>query len=108
MEYPAPRLKITNGRLDLSDAYQRDIGEYDKFMVRYTYTEFTPEREREGLEAIIREMRSKGILFTPSADPRWNRYDDLESPAAYLRETSRSGECCSTAMAPQVLKPGQP
>jgi hypothetical protein len=108
MEYPAPRLKITNGRLDLSDAYQRDIGEYDKFMVRYTYTEFTPEHEREGLEAIIREMRSKGILFTPSADPRWNRYDDLESPAAYLRETLAQRRVLLDRYGPQVLKPGQP
>ena len=40
MEYPTPRVKVTNGRLDLSDAFQRAIGPYDEMMARYAYTEF--------------------------------------------------------------------
>ncbi len=108
MEYPSPRVKLTGGRIDLSDAYQRDIGEYDKLAVRYAYAEFAPEREREGLESIIREMRSKGILFTPSADPRWNRYDDLASPALYLRETLSQRRVLLDRYGSRILKPGQP
>src|SRR5690606_28157112 len=53
MDYPTPRVKVTNGRLDLSDAFQTSIGIYDEFMTRYAYTEFPPEKEREGLENII-------------------------------------------------------
>ncbi|PYP83506.1 MAG: hypothetical protein DMF61_23075 [Blastocatellia bacterium AA13] len=108
MEYPSPRVKITNGRIDLSDAYQRDIGEYDKFAVRYAYSEFSPEREHDGLETIIRQMRGRGILFTPSADPRWNRYDDLESPALYLRETLAQRRLLLDRYGSQVLRPGEP
>jgi hypothetical protein len=108
MEYPSPRIKLENGRIDLSDAYQRDIGEYDKFAVRYAYTELAPEHEREGLESIVREMRNKRILFTPSADPRWNRYDDLASPAAYLRETLAQRRVLLDRYGSQLLKPGQP
>jgi hypothetical protein len=108
MEYPSPRLKLVNGRIDLSEAYQQDIGEYDKYMVRYAYTEFAPERERAGLDAIIKEMRSRGILFTPSADPRWNRYDDLASPAEYLRQTMAQRKVLLERYGPDVLKPGQP
>ena len=38
MEYPSPRIKLTNGKIDLTDAYQKQIGAYDTMMVRYAYT----------------------------------------------------------------------
>lgn len=108
MEYPSPRVKLTGGRIDLTDAYQRGIGEYDKYMVRYAYTEFAQADERNGLEAIIREMREKGILYSPSADPRWNRYDDLSSPAMYLRETMAQRQVLLDRYGPDVLRAGEP
>lgn len=41
MEYPSPRVKLTaDGKVDLSDAFQRQIGEFDTYMVRYAYTPF--------------------------------------------------------------------
>ena len=87
MEYPSPRVKLTSdNRIDLSDAFQRQIGEFDKYMVRYSYTELPPVSEKAGLDAIVAEMRQKGMIFTPATDPRWNRYDDLADPAAYMRE----------------------
>ena len=108
MEYPSPRIKLVNGQIDVHDAFQRDIGEYDKYMVRYAYSQFSPEREQAELDALIKEMRSKGILFTPSADPRWNRYDDLASPTEYLRETMAQRKVLMDRYGPQVLKAGQP
>ena len=38
---------------------------------------FAPEKEKDGLAAIVKEMRAKGLMFTASTDPRWNWYDDL-------------------------------
>ncbi|MGH9767888.1 MAG: zinc-dependent metalloprotease, partial [Blastocatellia bacterium] len=108
MEYPSPRLKLVNGQIDLSDAFQRDIGEYDKYMVRYGYTEFPPGREREGLDAIVKEMRGKGILYTSASDPRWSRYDDLASPAQYLRETMAQRKILLDRYGPEILQAGQP
>src|SRR5918999_2884756 len=88
MEYPTPRLKLTStGSIDVSDAYQNSIGAYDTFMVRYSYAPFPADREAASLDALIREMRTKGILYTPNSDPRWSRYDDLATPAEYLRQT---------------------
>jgi len=90
MEYPSPRVKLTAGnKLDLSDAFQRQIGEFDKFMVRYSYTELPPAQEHQGLEAIVKELRQSGLIFTDGNDPRWNRYDDLASATEYLRETMK-------------------
>ncbi len=109
MEYPTPRLTVTaDGRLDVTDAYQRATGDYDTMMVRYAYTEFPVEKEDAGLEAIIREMRAKGLLYTPSTDPRWNRYDDLASPATYLRETMKQRKVMLDRYGPEILKPGEP
>jgi len=109
MEYPSPRITLTeSGQIELSDAFQRAIGEYDKLAVRYAYSEFPPEREKEGLEAIVAEMRRRKILFTPSADPRWNRYDDLASPAIYLRETMKQRKVLLERYGPDVLAAGEP
>src|SRR6185437_13896782 len=40
MDYPAPWVEIKNGTLDLSNAYATGIGDFDKFAVKYAYTQF--------------------------------------------------------------------
>ncbi len=90
MEYPSPRVRLTaDNKIDLSDAYQKQIGELDKFMVRYSYTELPQAQEKEKLNAIVAEMRARHLIFTPATDPRWNRYDDLGDAATYLREVMK-------------------
>ena len=37
MDYPAPRVKLTDGKVDLSDAYGVGIGAWDKFTVDWLY-----------------------------------------------------------------------
>jgi len=109
MEYPTPRVSVAPGsRLDLSQAFAQGIGAYDTFMVRYAYTEFPPEREAAGLAAIIQEMRAKGILYTPSTDPRWSWYDDLASPTDYLRKTMAARHVMLSRYGPEVLDAGAP
>jgi len=108
MEYPSPRLKITNGKIDLTDAYQKEIGAYDTMMVRYAYTPFAKDKEKAGLDAIIADMRKQGLTFTPSTDPRWNRYDDLADPAEYLRQTLEQRKLLMKDYGPNVLKAGEP
>jgi hypothetical protein len=108
MEYPSPRIKLINGKVDLTDAYEKEIGAYDIMMVRYAYTEFAPEKEKAGLDGIIRDMRKQGLLFTPSTDPRWNRYDDLDDPAEYLRQTITQRKVLLAGYGPAVLQPGEP
>jgi len=108
MEYPSPRIRLVNGKIDLTDAYQKEIGAYDTMMVRYAYTEFAPEKEKAGLDGIIRDMRKQGLLFTPPTDPRWNRYDDLDDPAEYLRQTIAQRKVLLANYGPAVLKPGEP
>jgi hypothetical protein len=72
-------------------------------MVRYAYTEFAPGKEQEGLAAIVKEMRAKGLLFTAATDPRWNWYDDLSAPDEYLRETMAARKIILSRYGPSLL-----
>ena len=108
MEYPTPRVKVNGNALDLSETFNGATGEYDSFMTRYAYTEFPPEKEKEGLEAIIKEMRAKGILYLPTTDPRWSWYDDGATPTEYLRETMAARRIMLDRYGPGILKTGDP
>ena len=108
MEYPTPRVKVVGNNLDLSETFNGATGEYDAFMTRYAYTEFPPEKEKEGLDAIIKEMRTKGILYVPSTDPRWSWYDDRATPAEYLRETQAARKIMLDRYGPSILRTGEP
>jgi hypothetical protein len=55
MDYPSPYVKITDGKLDLSDAYATGIGDYDKWVIRYAYAQFPPSDEERELDRIVRE-----------------------------------------------------
>jgi hypothetical protein len=108
MEYPTPRVKVTGGRLDLSEAFEPGTGLYDDFMARYAYSELPADKERAGLEGIIAEMRAKRILFVPSTDPRWVWYDDRATPTEYLRETMAARRIMLSQYGPGILQPGEP
>ena len=100
MEYPSPRIKLTaDNKIDLSDAYQRQIGELDKFMVRYSYSEFPAAKEQAGLDAIV--------SATPETDPRWARYDDLSDAATYLREVVKQRQVLLSHYGVDALDPGE-
>jgi hypothetical protein len=71
LDYPAPWVEIKNGKLDLSNAYTKGIGEYDTFAVRYSYTQFPPgTNEAEALEQLVEDGVAKGYLFLSDQDAR--------------------------------------
>jgi hypothetical protein len=72
MDYPHPLVKLAaNGEIDLSDAYAVGIGEWDKVAVRYGYSDFSAGTDPgPALDRILREARSRGILFLTDQDAR--------------------------------------
>lgn len=68
MDYPAPLIKLTNGRIDVSEAYAPGIGAYDSLAIRWGYTHFAAGLEGNGLSAITSEMMRRGILFMTNPD----------------------------------------
>lgn len=71
MDYPHPQVKLTNGKIDLSEAYATGIGDWDKVTVAYSYSEF-PEgsNEKEELNKILETAYSNGMRFISDSDAR--------------------------------------
>ena len=72
MDYPAPKVNIgEDGTLDLSEAYDTGIGEWDKVTVAYGYQDF-PEGtdEKQGLDEIINNAIEEGLLYISDSDAR--------------------------------------
>jgi hypothetical protein len=72
MDYPFPLIKIDDsGMLDLSDAYDTGVGEWDKRVVLYGYQDFP-----EGVDAvqerqkILAETIASGLKFVADSDAR--------------------------------------
>ena len=93
MDYPAPMVEIKGGRLDLSNAYARGIGAYDKFAIKYAYSEIAPGADEAAeLERILTEGVAAGMLFISDADsrppgaahPLANLWDNGDDPVAML------------------------
>jgi hypothetical protein len=71
MDYPAPLVEIKNGKLDLSNAYTTGIGEFDKFSVKFAYSEFAAGAdEKAELEQVIQKGLADGMLFIDDGDGR--------------------------------------
>ena len=68
MAYPAPLIKLRNGRIDLSDAYRDGAGSYDSLAIRWAYAEFPAGQEDAGLDAIVREGMARGLRFITNPD----------------------------------------
>jgi hypothetical protein len=94
MDYPAPTVEIRKGKLDLSNAYAVGIGAYDKFAIKYGYSEFAPgSNEQSQLERILEDGVAAGMLFISDADsrppgaahPLSNLWDNGSDPVAMLR-----------------------
>lgn len=72
MDYPHPMIHIDeDGSLDLSDAYDTGIGEWDKVSIAYGYQDF-PEKvdEEKELRAILDRAFSRGLYFLAGQDAR--------------------------------------
>jgi hypothetical protein len=94
MDYPAPLVEIKNGRLDLSNAYARGIGAYDKFAITYAYAQFPAGADEAAeLEKVLAEGVKAGLLFISDDDarpagaahPLASLWDNGADPVATLR-----------------------
>jgi len=94
MDYPAPLVKIVNGKLDFSDAYAVGIGSFDKFATRYSYAQFPAGANEDAeLRKIVSEGLASGMLFlgdqdarpANAANPLGNLWDNGADPVATLR-----------------------
>jgi len=72
MDYPAPRAKLgPDGVPDLSDAYARGIGEWDKVAIAYGYQDFAPGTdEGAALDRTLSDAFTRGLMYLTDQDAR--------------------------------------
>ena len=72
MDYPAPYAKLgADGIPDISDAYAKGIGEWDKVTIAYGYQDFpTGTDEKAALDKILNEAFKRGLMYLTDQDAR--------------------------------------
>lgn len=93
MDYPHPKIKLTDGKIDLSDAYDDKIGAWDKVTVAYSYSQFDENtNERIALNEILKKAQDDDLRFIADYDARAQNgahafahlWDNGKSPAEEL------------------------
>lgn len=112
MDYPAPRILLTEGRPDLSDAYAVGIGDWDKFSVAAVYG---PE---DNAQALLHQNATApdGLRYITDADSRgldvgqpWGSlWDDGPDPAAELERMMAVRKAALSSFGLGALYPGEP
>lgn len=111
MDYPAPRVLLTEGRIDLSDAYGVGLGDWDRFAIDWLYGEAGEAAQRK-LKASV----DKGQRYVTDADSRplgagqpWGSlWDDGADPAAELVRMMQVRRVALDQFGLGALKPGEP
>ena len=71
MDYPHPQLKLNGDQIDLSDAYDTGIGEWDKVTVAYSYMDIPDGAdESEVLKGILKKAQDDGLRYISDQDAR--------------------------------------
>ena len=103
MDYPAPLVEIKNGKLDLSNAYGVGIGIFDKYAVKYAYSDFPKDaNETVELEKLLVKGAEDGMLFIRDEDGRgvetahpfastWDNGEDAVATLKHEMEVRRIG-----------------
>ena len=116
MDYPPPRVRMKDGRIDISAAYDVGPGEYDILAIRWGYGIFPPATERDSLAAIVREGLSKGLLFLSDADarpeyasdPRTNLWDDAGNAMEFLNHQMAVRRAAMSSFGLRNIRVGEP
>lgn len=70
MDYPHPYVTIEDGQIDLSNAYDTGIGEWDKYVIEYGYQDYSGKNSSLELQTLVDQARAKGFLYQSDPDAR--------------------------------------
>ena len=117
MDYPGPRIKITDGRIDLSDAYAPGGGAWDDFAVDWLYSDPAPGIDPDvAASAKAAEAEAQGLRFIADIDgrspdlpsPVGSMWDDGPDPLAALAHMLEVRDLALANFNDGVLLPGEP
>ncbi|WP_395342798.1 zinc-dependent metalloprotease [Ningiella sp. W23] len=71
MDYPHPLVTLKDSQVNLKDAYDLGIGDWDKYVVKYGYQDFADSvNESQALLGLVAEAKSSGFLYKSDPDAR--------------------------------------
>lgn len=118
MDYPFPLIRFdSNGGLDLSDAYDVGIGEWDKRTVLYAYQDFSEGVDEDAArQAILNETLQSGLLYIADADarnpgsahPQANLWDNGADSIAELTHLLKVREYALNRFSESNIQSGRP
>jgi hypothetical protein len=89
MDYPAPWAKLgPDGVPEISDAYAKGIGEWDKVAIAYGYQDFAPgTNEAQALDTTLSSAFARGLMYLTDQDAR---PESSSSSVAHLWDNGRN------------------
>jgi len=101
MDYPHPKVDIVNGELDLSDAYDTGMGDWDNVTIAFGYQDFpNGVDEASALNEILENAHADGLKYISDSDARpqggahpyahlWDYGTDVESQLSHILEVRK-------------------
>jgi hypothetical protein len=118
MDYPHPTVRLNGaGEIDLSNAYDNKIGEWDKVSIAFGYQDF-PEaiNETSALSKILTTAAAKGLQFISDQDarrpgghhPLAHLWDNGTDAVTELKEVMKVRAKALSQFGEKNIRPGMP
>jgi hypothetical protein len=114
MDYPHPLEKLSpDGTIDLSEAYQARIGDWDKVTINYGYRQFAPgTNEPAVLQKILDEAWAQDLRYMTNQDtdsnPRVDQWSNGVDQADELYRLMKVRRSALDRMGEHTIRPGAP
>ena len=118
MDYPHPMAKLNAaGQIDLSDAYDNKIGDWDKVAVTFGYQDFSSgTNEASALNKILADGEKKGLQFISDQDarapgglhPQAHLWDNGNDAVTELKDVMKVRAKALSDFGEKNIRPGMP
>lgn len=118
MDYPHPLAKLNAaGQIDLSDAYDNKIGEWDKVSITWGYQDFpSGTNETAALNKMLTDASKKGLQFISDQDaraagglhPQAHLWDNGSDAVTELKEVMKVRAKALAQFGEKNIRPGMP
>jgi len=118
MDYPHPLVRLNaSGEIDLSNAYDNKIGEWDKVAIAFGYQDFPKSiTDAAALNKILSDAASKGLQFISDRDaraagglhPQAHLWDNGNNATAELKEVMKLRQKALDQFGEKNIRPGMP
>ncbi|MBI2616117.1 MAG: zinc-dependent metalloprotease [Gemmatimonadetes bacterium] len=114
MDYPHPYVTLkSDGTLDVSQVYERGIGEWDSVAINWGYQDFPPGTdEAAALQKILDDAWARDLRFLTnqdmSANPRSNQWSNGWDPAAELNRMTEIRRSVLRRWSEAAIRRGMP